>query len=985
MKMLRIKGVFWAVLLLIPASACFAFTITPYDAPDTASAVAPVVGDSSGAVGPDVPAANVPTPAVGEAPAPADAGASAPRPRVTSAEELGRLSRDDLFRLAFGRSAPARSRNLMVTLFSDGQNLGRTELLYDAAFASFQFISPTFTKYLDSLLLPEERAKAGDSVGYFSSAVMGAAGYSLHVDDNLFELYVSAPPDSKRLLRTNLQGGYARPRAGAAIEPARFSMFANYRLTGGGAYQYRPGAVPVFFGGGGDAGANEFSRSPVNLTVDAAATAFNWTLEGSGGAGEPYDWGGGFGWDNVYRGDVRLVRDIVPWEGRLSIGDVGMSFGGGTVGGARYEHNGGFYGREYDDGTRVSFFMPRAGEVEIFMNGVYRQRIYLPAGRHEITGFGGNEGVNSVKIVLRMVDGSTEEIPYDYVLGDQRNLLAREARYSVTAGAARASAPAPVYYTYDFNDPSLSFDYNYGLTRWASVGVSGASTRHNNVARASASVDMGPVGWSSVGASANYAPDSSAYPTGWRVDASYSPKINLLIEFIDYLIHGWEGGGPLPAVSLSARGYYQSAYYNPAAFSARPSLAVDMAGASGNLGFGLFRGSVMFSAGASFYRADSAGAVAPMSYNYGARLAQTLFGVPVSASGGMEVSNGVGTPYFSVSMSHGFGMGANYNSRYRGHQIRVTSGLNTGMSYTPAALREIEYPDSVRESDGFADLPKYEVDDDELNTRISGSAALGWQWSNGGTGVGSQTFAASVGVPDILDPKIPGVSASMQRTMNRGNLTAGYTVTFADGGGHRHSLNAALAGSLMMADGAWAFGRQTSGGFILVDARYSLKGARVHIDRSHFYEQDYSSSGWLGAAYRADVAAYVPASITITLTDPPPGAVLENNLYYAVGGYKQGFALRLGTRSSVLMEAKFTDRGAPLAYTYATVTPDGDMDKSGARATFTSSAGVLQLGGLLPGETYRISFGSGIKDVLLEIPANTESLYEPSDIAVERE
>jgi outer membrane usher protein FimD/PapC len=886
--------------------------------------------------------------------------------------------------MAFGRAAPARSRNLVVTLFSDGRSLGRTELLYDAAFTSFQFISPNFSKYLDSLLLPDERAKAGDSVGYFSSAVMSAAGYVLQVDDNMFELRAAAPPSSKREQRTNLQGGYVRRAVGEAIEPAFFSTLANYRLTGGAMYRWRGDTGPAMFGGGG---LNEFSRWPLNLTVDAAATMFDWTLEAAGGANEPY-WDQGVTWNNVYRGDVRLVRDIVPWEGRFSLGDVAMSFGGGTVGGARYERNGGFYGKEYDDGSRVSFFMPKAGEVAIFMDGFYRQRIYLPAGRHELTGFGGHTGMNSIRLVLRFVDGTTEEIPYEYILGDLRNLLARETRYSVTAGVARAVAPAPTYYTYDIDDPSLSVDYNYGLTRTLSVGASGASTRHNNVARVQASVDMGPVGWSSAGLSANYAPDSvqPARSYGWRADASYMPKISLLVDLLSYIIRGGEATGPVPAVSLSVRGYFQSPYYNPAAFSAQPLLVTTMGGVSGNLGFSLFRGSVMASAGATVYRPDSTGAAAPMSYNYGGRIAQTVLGVPVSVSGGMEVSNGVGRPYFSVAMSHGFGMGANYNSRFRGHQIRVTSGLNTGMSYTPAVLREVyPDPDTAQGDIGIDGLPKYELVEEELNARVSGNAGVGWQWSNGGTGIGAQTYMASASVPDILNPTIPGVSAGMQRTMNRGSLTAGYTVAFADGGTQRHSLSAALAGSLMMADGVWALGRQTTGGFILVDTRYSLKGARVHVDRSHFYEQDYSRSGWFGAAYKADVTGYVPTSITITLTDPPPGAVLENNLYFATGGYKQGFALRLGSLYSVMLEARFTDRGAPLAYTYATVTPEGDMDKSGTRATFTSSAGILQLGGLLPGETYRISFGSGIKDILLEIPANTDLVYEPSDIAVERE
>jgi hypothetical protein len=386
-----------------------------------------------------VPAPPPSLPAPPESAGSADSAGAARRPATRA--ELGRMSREELFRLAFGRSAAARPRDVIMVLVAEGRPLGNTEVVYSADFASFRFISPEFARYLDTLLLPERRSEAGDSVGYFSSSALKSAGYTIGADELSHELHIILPSDGKALQRTNLKGGYAWEPRGEPISPAFFSFVLNYSLSESFLYArtrygYEGGLFAL-------EGGQDFSRYPAELFTDWALNARGWVLEGTASFWEPSG-GRALSWENYRRGDVRLVREIVPWQGRLTAIDVGLDAGGGSVGGVRYEYNRSFFGGSArDEESSVAFFLPKSGWVEVFINGVFRGRFRLPAGRHEVTGFGGETGRNDARLVLRMDDGSVEEVPFDYYAGHPRNLAGGESRYSLAAGFRRETAPSP--------------------------------------------------------------------------------------------------------------------------------------------------------------------------------------------------------------------------------------------------------------------------------------------------------------------------------------------------------------------------------------------------------------------------------------------------------------------------------------------------------------------------------------------------------------
>jgi len=292
---------------------------------------------------------------------------------------------------------------------------------------------------------------------------------------------------------------------------------------------------------------------------------------------------------------------------------------------------------------------------------------------------------------------------------------------------------------------------------------------------------------------------------------------------------------------------------------------------------------------------------------------------------------------------------------------------------------------------------------DSMAVDWSYGGVLGWRWSDNSTGAGTQAYSANV---RLVNDQNPTGSATLRHTYNRARLNANYDFTYNEYTGYtrqNHAVRAQLTGSLMFADGLWALGQQMSGGggFALIDTRGDLSEAKVHINRSRVTGNELSRSGWLGAAYHNRLMAYSPTELTLSLTDVPVGAFMEQSRYYVMGTYKQGFALKVGKRSQVIAVVPFVEKGSgrPLGHVYLTVEPvvDGaeglrlrsatdDTDDTDARAAFTGGDGVLQIGGLTAGGTYRVKFreSSKFKEVLIEIPEWAGGMYEHPTVEVER-
>lgn len=911
-------------------------------------------------------------PVAAEEPMPAPAPPPMPeikRPRTR--QELGKMSREELYRLAFGRSAPDKPRNLTVRLFGEGRPVGNTEIAYNENFTAFTFRSMAFSRLLDRLILPAARAAAGDSLGYFNSEIMTAAGYKLSVDDMKFELHVTFPPEDKAVMFTSLYGGYQAPEPrGEEIPPAAVSLYVNYSLDDRARYlwyNYYDNYKGMRYKGN-----DTLIRDPATMNVDGALNISEWVFESSGWVREPYG-EAEFTWENVRRGDARVVRNFVKQRSQLTLGDIttGTSIVSGPVtGGVRYERNSYFFGNNPGDNLNsVTFFMPEPGEVEVYMEGVFRRRIYLPAGHHQLGGFGGEVGRNHVRLLLRMANGMTEEIPFEFILSSPRVMTRGDVRYALAAGVRREYAPSPACFTYDAREQVVSADYAYGIHHAVNAGVSAVATRHAWQGGMQLSFGVGNLGYLDTRAIVSYL--AAEQLMGERVEASYTADLKRPVERINRFVTRDPDGTFLPQISFAVRGYYQTDFYSVRMFD-EPFDGVNgsVGGVSGNLALAVWRGSLSAFGGMNFYR-ETGNEVEfyPNDYNYGVRLSQGFGRSYFSAGAGESVRGNTRSPYFTLNSSHAFGT----DFRVRNHQF--SAAVNAGMSS--------RYVPPVEEADPT----------DSMAFDWSYGGVLGWRWANNTTGAGSQAYSANA---RYVNDQRPTGSASLRHIYNRARLNANYDLTMNEYQNsydrHNHAIRAQMTGSFMFADGLWAMGQQvsSSGGFALIDTKGDLNSAKVHINRSRATGNGLSHSGWLGAAYHNRLMAYSPTELTLSLTDVPVGAFMDQSRYYVMGTYKQGFALSIGKRSQVIAVVPFVDRrgGRPLSHTYLTIEIDGDDEETvAARAAFTSEDGVLQIGGLTPGYRYRIKFraSSRIKDTVIEIPDDAAGMYVHPAVEVERE
>jgi outer membrane usher protein FimD/PapC len=894
--------------------------------------------------------------------------------RPKTRQELGKMSREELFRLAFGRDAPDKPRNLTVRVFGEGRPVGSTEIAYNNDFSVFTFKSTALSRLLDRVILPSAREAVGDSAGYFSSDLMEAAGYKLRVDDMRFELHITFPPDDKGVQFTDLSGGYQvdEPR-GEEIPAATVSLYVNYSVDDRARYLWY-GRDPAYSGRRGN---DTITRDPATVNLEGALNVNGWVFESSGWIREPYG-REPFTWEHIRRDDARLVRDFVKPRSQLTLLDImaGTSILPGPMsGGVRYEHNNYFFGNDpYSNLNSVTFFMAEAGEVEVYMNGTFRRRLYLPAGHHQVGGFGGEPGRNSVRLLLRSPSGSAEEVPFEFVLSDPRIMARGDLRYALSAGVRREYAPSPACFNYYGDEPVVSADVAYGLHHAINTGLSAVATRHTGLGGAQISFDAGGLGFVDMRAMLSYRADDMV--AGGRAEASYTADLKRPVARFNLFATGDPERVILPQLSLALRGYYQTGYYTTRMFD-EPYLGVNgnLGGFSGNFAAALWRGSVSATAGVNYYRMTGFEAIYyPNDYNYGVRLSQGLGRSYFSVSAGEYVRGGVRSPYFTLNTNHAFGT----DFRVRGH--RFSASANAGMS--------TRYVQAVR-NDSLPEKP------DSMEVDWSYGGVLGWGWSNDATGGGTRAYTAEM---RFENDQTPTVSATLRHIYNRARLNADYDLLFGNYVGYderqNHAFRGELTGSFMFADGVWAMGQPVSGGgFVLIDPRGDLADATVHVNRSRAAGNEFSRSGALGAAYHNRLMSYSPTELTLSLTDVPVGAFLEQSRYYAMGTYKQGFALKVGKRSQVMAVVPFVDKrsGRPLGHTYLTVTADADnQDEETAnapRASFTSDDGILQMGGLAPGYRYRVRFrqSSRLKDVFIEIPEDAHGIYEHPVVEVDRE
>jgi hypothetical protein len=863
-----------------------------------------------------------------------------PKPKPPQKKDLENMSYEELFKAAFKTEA-VRAHYFIVRFFADGKNFGNAEISYDSAFTSFNFYSIPFSKYLDTILLSDERPRINGSNGFFNSQQLKEFDFEINLDERIYELHIGLPPDIKELQHLNL-GRTTEPK-GTLIKPAFFSFYANLHAME---------SLRCI-----DGRDNDCTRNALFLDFDGAAALGGFVLEGSGYFREPLM---EQKWENsIKRGDIRLVKDIFFLNSRLSLGDVG------GMGGIRYEHSSSIFARNRTaEQHKINFFLPKASYVEIHIDGKLNRRLYLPSGHHEISGFSGHTGVNAVQVFIPQPNGTMQEVKYEFELGDGRTMQKGESRYYINAGIRRTPVPTPTSYKYHPDEPGLNAEYTYGLFHSLSLGFLWQLSQQNLMSGLLLS-NANPLGYTEFQGSIN-ASDSASH-IGKRAELRHYYNIVKPFPYMDN-------------ADFSVTGYFQNSTYNPYLFVSQSGAFSEFAGLFGSIGSSFFETYFSINAGAYFYHKSETQDF--MDYRYGAAASRSLFGFSLNASMSSNVSK--------FSTSYSFALGISYNFGIENHRVRISNDLGRNSnSINSMYIENPYYYPNVEDGEMDYEEPEYIKIPGHSEHSWYRRTALGWDWSSGGSNTGGQRYSVNVATQDNINSNI-GANVNAYYYFNRAEMGAGYnfySYENTSGKVQTNTINARAATSFMFADGLWAFGRPVRGGFILADVNNSLSGATVRINYSEGYDKDLSHSGWLGAAYKNSITSYHHNTINIRLIDMPIGAWLEQNQYYAIGAYKQGYALRLGNDMRVFMQVRLSDERGNLSNFYTAILQiDQDNKVIDKRITFTSKEGVLQMGNLIPGGKYRISFDPStyIKDIDIDIPSDSEPFLELPDIKVER-
>jgi len=862
-----------------------------------------------------------------------------------------KMTRSELFQLAFKKPPAPRSRDFMARLMVDDIEFGDIQVLYDRSFTGFNFYSMRFSQYLDTLLSPEARKHTNGKDGHFNSQRMDSLGFSVGLDEQNYVLKIYVPPQFKQLQRTAL--GRRQESHGSLVDPPWFSLYTNFSLAQDARCTER-----LTYSGSDSASLftddpDQCDREPFYSDLEGAAAFQQWILEGTGRISEPAQ-GDDFSKRNMRRGDFRLLREFYRTSSRLSFGDVGGAADilnqYETVGGVRYEYNPRWFGHDiFKERYKIRFLLPRPAQVEVQIDGKTVYRLRLPSGSHELSGFSGHRGTNSIQVFMTQEDGSFAAIPYEYELGDARNLLKDEYRYSASLGMRRSGQVSG--YTYSPEEWGGNASGLYGLASSLTAGVLGQGSPNNLLLGGQLLWSPDSSRWWEFRVAMNYA-DSTEL--GNREEISFSRKLEL--------------------VTFTLLGRHQNHLFNPYLFGNVGTPYKERYGLTGSAGMSIPQGGVSVNAGVSFNREIIATNYSAVDYHYGISVSQNIKGLSLTGNASASVSQHKLEPFISLGASYNFGFG--------NHNFVVMDELARRPVYVPPAYT-LAADSSLNSTVGE---PEIVGTDGYTKFEWKNSSAVGWNWSDGGSINGAQSYSANLTVQD--DFSYGRLWA--QQFFNRGKVSASYNLTDYDASYltmRSHLLTANAGVSFMFADGLWAFGRPVDKGFILAKPQNGLTGSSVHINHSDYYDADFSQSGWLGAAYYNQIANYRPNEIQISLTDVPMGSWLEQDRYYTMGAYKQGYAVRLGSAARVLMRVRLIDETKqPMDYVYVTV---GQIDENGnmmeKRATFTSKDGVLQMGNLHPGHKYRIHFGadSYIKDIDVMVPRGSGSLFTLPDIQVE--
>ena len=823
----------------------------------------------------------------------------------------------------------------MPVPFKDGtQDLGEITVrleIDDTVLVSKSDIAERLHRILDG----ESRRKLAaipDKGGFAGLPDFEAAGISLRFDAGLQELRLEVGADGRQTSDISISGATQHRASSALAEPALVSGYLNV-IAG----------IDHLWSGGGEAGAFDgrtSGRIELQSAVRLRDTVFENTAIYEGavdtnvcppGAQCLYDHAGG-----LKRQTTRVVRDWPEQHLRLQAGDT-EPIGGSlqraveTLG-LSLEKS----ARKLapDDNKSVSarttLRIERPSEVDVVVNGSVLQRLKLQPGTYNIRDLPLATGANEIKLAITDDSGATRTEAFTtYTSGTQ--LPAGESEWAVSLGA-------PSY----LRDNERAYEgvgdfIGTGILRY---GLSDRLTAESHLQGDDETV-MGGGGviaqteWGVFGLMGAFSTGERGFGTAADVTWELLKYRGLFGERNESLTFSAEYRSPdfrRPGEALTrASGIIYPEYNYWARFSGTYSVALDW--------------SVAATISGRYQLADD-GAISASPFvakgdRYGADLTLSR---PLGPMASASVLLGYSNESFLRDLSEAQKpIDPSFRASFRIH-LRPDEKTTLSTSY-----------DTL---DRYGTVSAYRADGDGIGRWDTSVDVQSLGHLDGTTASGSIGYygnRAEVRASHHAD--IRGISASQfapESELQRSSVRVGSSIAFADG---HVAVGPPIRG----------------GAYAIVYPHESIAGKEITI--GGVVAPRAKADGW-GAAVVTDLPAYSQASFGVDVDGLPVGYSLGAAAFDVRAGYKQGYALEVGSAYSVSVYGSLLHAdGTPVALSSGTAYSERNPDRR--VSLFTNAGGKFGIEGLAPGRwMIDIASEGEAARFVLEIPKGVEGLYK---------
>ncbi|BFM38522.1 fimbria/pilus outer membrane usher protein [Synechocystis sp. LKSZ1] len=423
----------------------------------------------------------VPTPAQADLPPNSNPNPSpdinpSPNPAPTPSDNT-----DELFERVFKRPKPTGVQRVIVPFYINDLEQGQIVIFVSlGGNNNLQMTGATLLKKMAEYARPDIQARLEslvDQSGNLTLAALQSTGLNATFNEQSLELRILIPPNLRKTIVYGSGNSRVPKEAANALRPSNLSAFINLRGT-------------QLYAWDGDS--QNLGRQPLNLGLEGAINYQGWVLEGSGSFAEQSN-------NPWTRADIRLVKDDPDNAMRYVFGDLFSTIRGYQsfvpLAGAAIVRN--FSLQPYLTTLptgQFDFFLDQPSKVEIFVNGLLRQTLQLPAGPQDIRDFSLNAGLNNITLKITDNVGQVREVAFSAPLA--YDLLEEGLNQFALVAGVPAYTQNGVR-SYDTTRPIVGGFYRQGITKTLTLGgylqVAGAQQVIGT--EGTLATDFGNIGW----------------------------------------------------------------------------------------------------------------------------------------------------------------------------------------------------------------------------------------------------------------------------------------------------------------------------------------------------------------------------------------------------------------------------------------------------------------------------------------------------------